>query len=258
MSSGVCALCLNEKCLKISHIIPNAVFKKIKRASGSGQLIKFDDAKNSIVERSQESWGERLLCEECESKIGKYEQYGLSLLRERRAPLVEDHPKGLLFLNHDYSKFKLFLTSLIWRSAVSKQYVFSVVFLSPAVQEEARLSLLKEKAMGFRRLGCSLSRLIDETGEARGGFSQESLSEIIVPPIPRIKNGGMYTYLFVMEGFLIEFFVPHVPFRISSGLGIFKKSPNLFIPNESIFDVKEMVDLLVTGYAKNERGLVSL
>ena len=115
-SAGVCALCTQRRDLLLSHVIPNAVFRRIKQEQGSGQLIHMDDSADAPIVRSQDTWVDRLLCAGCEQIVSEYERYGLELLRghaSRSAML--DHADGVTFRGFDYSRFKLFLTSVLWR-----------------------------------------------------------------------------------------------------------------------------------------------
>lgn len=249
---GACALCAEAKPLLRSHIIPNAVFRRIKQAQGSGQLIQLDDADETPVRRSQDTWPEYLLCRACEGIIGGYERYGLELLRGE-GRLAKEHTGGMSFPAHDFRRFKLFLTSLLWRAAVSRQPPFSKVVLPPACCETARVSLLSGKPLTARRLGCRLRRLVDPTGVERGGFSADDLRQLVISPIPRLHGGSNhYSLLFVMEGFLLEFFVRAVPLRLAGQRGIHTDAPVLFVPNRNLFEVPDLVKLMVSAYAKQD------
>lgn len=253
-----CALCVAQKPLRRSHIIPNAVFRRIKQAQNSGQLIQMDDSENAPVRRSQDTWSERMLCADCERIIGGYESYGLELLRVRNGSSVEDHAGGVTFRAHDYRRFKLFLTSILWRAAVSSQEVFAKVILPERCKEEARASLLAAKPLSPLRLGCHMHRLVDTEATPEYGFDLDSLSQIVISPIPRLHDGRKYyTFLFLIEGFLLEYFVRAVPFKQCGKRGIHRDSPALFVPNKCIFDVPEIIDILVANTGKHQRGLVA-
>lgn len=250
---GACALCLECKTLRKSHIIPNAVFRRIKQANNTGQIIQFDDADHSLICRSQDTWQEYLLCADCEQVISSYERYGLELLRSRARDSVNEHAAGITFRAHHYPRFKLFLTSLVWRASVSRQPIFAKAQLLVECEEAARESLLNGKAMASLRLGCRIHRLIDSTGTANGGFDLENLRQIVISPIPRWHDGHRYyTLLFLLEGFLLEFFVPGVPYKQANQRGVHRDSAILFAPNKCIFTVPEMVNLLISGHGKQD------
>ncbi len=56
-----CALCIETKRLRKSHIIPNSYFKNMKRQS-NGLLIMFDAEPEGDVEKGGDSLWEYLLC----------------------------------------------------------------------------------------------------------------------------------------------------------------------------------------------------
>lgn len=252
MILGICALCFEQKTLQKSHVLPNAVFRKIKKDQRSGQLIKLDDSDYMPAHYSQDSWWEYMLCTDCEQLIGGYENYGLSLLRGTNRKKTIRHTDGVTFRLHDYGRFKLFLTSLLWRAAVSKQSQFSKVILPGRCVEEARSSLRSSRPLGQLRLGVKISRLIDSTNVADNGFSAEHLEQFIISPVPRLNDGrAYYTFLFLIEGFLLEYFVRAIPFKRAQEKGVHKKSPTLFVPHISIFDVPELVNLLTSAFKKS-------
>lgn len=258
MASEICALCQQIAGLRNSHIIPNSVFRRIKRQQGSGQLVRFDDWDGTLVDRSQESWSERLLCGGCEQIVSDYEKYGLTLLRNAEWPSENAPGRFMVIRNHDYAKFKLFLTSIVWRAAVSKQPVFAKAKLPPQIAEEARLSIILGRPLQHLRLGCKISRLIDSTGHD-SSFSVENLRDLITSPIPRLRDGEpRYSLLFLLEGFALEFFVPAVAFRIASAGGVHRDVPNFFVPLKCVFQVPELVKLMVAGYGKHLRGDASI
>ena len=259
VEAGVCALCIEYKTLCKSHIIPNAVFRRIKQAQNSGQLIHLDDSEDAPVRRSQDTWPEHLLCADCEHIIGGYESYGLELLRARgRSSSVENHAEGVTFRAHDYRRFKLFLTSILWRAAVSKQDVFAKVILPEQCKERARASLLAGKPLAPLRLGCRMHRMVDIKAKPEYRLNLSNLSQLVITPIPRLHDGqNYYSFLFMIEGFLLEYFVRAVPYKMAMQRGTHRNSPILFVPNMCIFDVPEIIDILAISVGKHQRGLVA-
>lgn len=236
-----------------SHILPNAIFRRIKKNS-SGRLIRFDNDKKSAVHYSQESYWERLLCKECEEIIRDYETYGLKLLRGAKFVSAHTHSNGVTFRNHKYNPFKLFLSSVVWRASVSKQDAFAKVLLPSFIKEEARLSLLNSRPLGPYKLGCKIFRLHDETK----GFSSTVLRQFIISPVPRLPaKANSYSFLFIFEGFVFEFFVPTIPIRRRSERGIQKKSNILFTPFIEFGEIPELMNLLTSGYGKFHQGAVA-
>jgi len=65
----ICALCREPKDLRKSHIIPKFIIKWIKKTSKTGKL------RDSDYNRVQDSIKLFLLCEECEKKLSRFENY---------------------------------------------------------------------------------------------------------------------------------------------------------------------------------------
>jgi hypothetical protein len=246
-----CALCRQVKVLEKSHVIPNAAFKKIKR-SLQGKSIVMTDDDHTWIQHSSESWWEYLLCGECEDLIAKHESYFFDNIRRNRPNRRETCKEGLTLKGINYRNIKLFLESLIWRAGVSRQSHFDKVVLHPSWLEELRTSLHNERPLGQFKYGCKVSKLNDPTP---GGFSLESLDELIISPIPRIAKRTV-SYLFILEGFLLEFFCPSIPFARSRDYGVFRNTNIFFIPYQPICDIPEIMGLMVKSLGKEHKGMV--
>jgi hypothetical protein len=82
-------------------------------------------------------------------------------------------------------------------------------------------------------------------------FQPNTSYQFIISPIPRLyEKRAYYTFLFLIEEFLLEYFVRAIPFKRSQEKGVHKKSPTLFVPHKSIFDVPELVNLLTSAFNK--------
>ncbi len=143
MKNGKCKLCLQEKpLLKKSHIIPDFFYVQAGMYNESHHIHKID------VQRFLESkhisyvptgvYDKEILCPECDNNIiGTLETYGRKILfgglskgeeiwsENFRNPV--DGFSYSIFGNVNYTKFKLFLLSLLWRSAISKNELFKDV-----------------------------------------------------------------------------------------------------------------------------------
>jgi len=71
---------------------------------------------------------EYLLCKECEGKINVYETYSSKLLRQGDKYKASDG-RAVVIPDFDYSSFKLFGLSLIWRSHITSIHMFGEVNL---------------------------------------------------------------------------------------------------------------------------------
>ena len=238
-------------------MLPDAIFRRIKQ-SASGKAIALNDDDETPVAYSQESWWEYLLCKICEGKIKDYETYGFQMLRGARHAQVHKHSSGLTFRNHRFREFKLFLTSLIWRAAVSSGIYFSKVIIPTELLEAPRKSLLDAKPLGPTQLGCKIMRLADPTPVEEGGFPSQVLKQIVTSPFARLHgNTAYYSIVFIFEGFVFEFFVPAVPKVVRAQRGVHQRSKILSVPFVDFKSVPELFKLMVAGYRKTQRGLVS-
>jgi hypothetical protein len=99
---------------------------------------------------------EYLLCQQCETKLSKYEKYAKELIIEIPNFSRNDELGVLYSENVDYTKFKLFQLSLLWRSGVSSHVSFSQIDLGP--HEEKIHRMLDEENPGkVSEYGCMLS-----------------------------------------------------------------------------------------------------
>lgn len=131
----ICGLCKNSKTLKKSHIIPKFVFKKIKTDKNSFIIVSSEPNKKII--KFQKEFREHLLCEECENRINQTETYVANILYNVKK--FYDNRDGIVKVyNVDYSKFKLFQLSILWRSSISNVPFFQNCKLSHFHQETLR------------------------------------------------------------------------------------------------------------------------
>lgn len=251
MSEGICRLCLRQGALQRSHIIPNALFRRIKQRN-SGKLIQFDDSPTSIAGYSIESWTEPFLCEDCEQWFSGLEHATLETLRKPLKGLM-DRRDGVLLGPIDFPVLKMFFTSLVWRSAVSTLAPFVKVALRAGIAEDLRTSLLAKMPLPPNILAFRLQLLFDPTPASRGGFRTDNLQQLIISPIARIHL--RYTsFIFLLEGYLLEAFVPGAPHRVWKELGVLKDEKKLYVPGKNIFYVPELRSLLVEGHRKIVTG----
>lgn len=252
MPTGKCKLCNNDRELKNSHIIPDAMFHRILKAN-NGWAITFQDDTESRVKRSSESWSEHLLCADCEGYLNEeYEQYSISVLRNALNSVeISKNENGILFKNMLGVKFQLFLISIMWRAAVSSLEVYSKVELLPLWAEEIRNSLFNHRKIRTSLVDIKISRLHDKT---KNGFTQKNLKNILVSPFLR-KHETNISHCFLLEGFFVEFFLPGLKSKEKNKSGMIKPNKNiLLIPYINIFNISEVVSLLAIALGKHFIG----
>ncbi len=246
-----CRLCLHKKELQDSHVLPNALFKRLFRKN-EGKAIHFNDDSDTLVRYSSESWSEYLFCKECEELLNEqYEQKSIALLRNSlRSVKITKHKTGISFENLDQNTLQLFMVSILWRAAISNHHAFDKVYLPGTLQEEIRASLLSNTKVRSSLIGIKVSRLYDRTN----GFTLLSLKDLIISPFFR-DHGNRFSFCFLFDGFFIEMFVPGLRINKRHMIGVINPNSSvLYTPYLHIFDIPELLQIMVSGYGKHVEG----
>jgi hypothetical protein len=128
-----CALCLKQKELRKSHIIPDFLYKFIY--DDKHRYFVLTTADDEPIKRQWTGINERLLCSECESLIGTYEDYAAKVFKGGVPMTRRKLSDRLVFGGIDYKRFKLFQLSLIWRAGVCRHESMSNVTLGPHAEK---------------------------------------------------------------------------------------------------------------------------
>jgi hypothetical protein len=207
--NGECKLCLNNKKLRNSHIIPEFMYqniydKKPRRFNSlTVNLSKLDSAHKKF---EQQGIREFLLCGECEVLLSKYEKYASETIYAKnqnskvfsvkiyRIPgttkIVQEFA-GLV-----YKDFKLFLLSILWRIIISKEYKIQIA--DEEIKEKLRVAILNHDPLNYKDFGCIIQAIKNDTDELVSGF-------IHVPSPKIINNFKMIEVL--IDGFMYSFFL---------------------------------------------------
>ena len=158
-----CKLCLKNRALRKSHIIPDAFLQYVKK--------EHDDGRHIVISQDANYWGqktysEKMLCGECEKNFSiNFEKYTAELMLHNprnvgvRVSQFRDH----LELNGvNYEKLKLFQMSLLWRASVSNLEFYKSVSLPRMQEEKLRESLLSLTAMAPNEYPCTYILLRDD------------------------------------------------------------------------------------------------
>lgn len=135
-----CRLCLEEKkLLKKSHILPEFFYEGMYNEYHKVVHTNL----NNLHDKKHYPTGlyeKNILCAECDGNLlSSFETYAAEAFfkpngKRRHSVTIEpltgnDGLKMLSFSNLDYTKFKLFLLSLLWRSGLSNHLLFKQVEL---------------------------------------------------------------------------------------------------------------------------------
>jgi hypothetical protein len=177
---------------------------------------------------------ERLLCDECEGRFSLWERYasqvlsgGAALNYRRQGDIV--YVSGL-----DYTKFRLFQLSILWRSHISTLKFFEKVDLGPHA-ERIRVLLHAGDPGRFCRYGTLMFGV---------RFNGSAMKEVIIQPAVQ-RLDGHRAVRFVFGGFLWVFLVSSHDIVAPLAKGILQPTGQLLFLNK---DAQELRDL--SNFAK--------
>lgn len=145
-----CKLCTESKPLCKSHIIPYAVFCDAKPAGQGLNLV----TTGRIEKNKFGGEYERLLCRDCEGRLGRYDEYGIRFLRGDEGeviPVLDGKmiPSDRFDLRSgvDLKKLRLFVIAVLWRASVSSRPFYQHVVLG-SYEDTARDILWEDRLLG--------------------------------------------------------------------------------------------------------------
>ena len=251
---GKCKLCNKQKDLQLSHAVGDSVFKKVFRTN-SGKAISITSGDEGIGYCS-DSWAEHQLCADCEKLLNsEYEKYSLGVLRGQNCTFSRSN-LGLSFSGLDQHKLVIYFLSIYWRAANSGHPAYKNVVILEQDNEYLRNAIFSNLKIPSRKFSVKVSRVID-LSESKG-FTSESIKEFIVSPFCRIHEDHKVNNIsvcFMFEGFFIEVYIKALTMKERKKYGVLSKAKStLVIPYLNLFDIEEIVDLMVTGYGKHIEG----
>jgi hypothetical protein len=176
----------------------------------------------------------------------EYERYSLSVLRGGVGKVTKLE-RGISFNGVNQYKLNIFFLSILWRASISGHKAYSGVSLGNQINEYLRVSLLGNNKIPIGTASVSVSRLFD--GSKSGGFSLESLKELITP----FYNGKEFCYVF--EGFYVQTSLPGVKLTERTKAGVLRPTKSiLLVPFINIFDIPELYKMMVNNYGKHVEG----
>ncbi len=203
---GICRLCLQERELMNSHIIPEFMYKNIydSKHDKYGKHIYYTIDTNNSAKKEQKGSREHLLCEDCEQKLSKYEKYANETIYAPNKKCVvklinktklNELPATMVnnWIGFDYVKFKIFLNSLLWRLLISKNPKIHID--NTDAIEKLRQSILEENPLDCDEFGCIVNCCVDS-------------KNVIMRPKNKTTdiNGNEIICVFI-DGFLYEFYL---------------------------------------------------
>ena len=248
MTIGLCPLCLKPGELRVSHIIPNAYFRKMKHER-AGKLVSFNSLPQTSVRLSNESWSEEMLCATCEGIFSKLETKCIVSLRKTAREIEEKSAYGSLLHSFNFKILQHFLLSILWRAAQSKTEPFAQVILPSEVAEDIRIALL-DQSSSKKIVHIQVSKLHDESRQ----IAATRFEDMALSPFSKVY-GQTLCFTFIFAGYMIKFFFPYIPTKYRRQLGWIRPGPKLFVPTVAMTSIPELMKLMVTGHAKARAGM---
>jgi len=224
-----CPLCeKNDVELQISHVIPNAIFKRVKD-NGKAFEIKVSD--NDVIP-TQKSWADKMLCRACEQILNtQYEDQSLRTLRKAaKAPRV-NNCLNMQSLNH--LSMAYFILSMAWRASKSINEAYEDISF-PVELEKLIAKVLKEPNNEIFEL---FSFRIKYLCDGRGHFNKETITNFLVKPYTEYVKGQQMAVVFTFEGYRLELIFPVLSDEALMSNGVLRPHcENLLIPKIDIFE----------------------
>lgn len=193
---AACRLCLRERDLRESHIVSGFIWRNSKVTGDKRRFdLKCISDPNLNEPHRQDGFKEHLLCDECEGRFSRFENYARRKLFCRSGPVLQ-RPKGhFVWSGLDYTRLKLFQMSLLWRMGISTLPYYAHVNLGK--HEEILRRMLDTEDPGEPwRYGC-IATLLNHAGQPMLGiFSQPDRIKLFGHSCYRLVLAGMHWYIF--------------------------------------------------------------
>lgn len=182
----------------------------------------------------QQGIREKLLCDNCEILFSKHERYASLVLNGKAELKAAVDPPAIRYSGFEYTKFKYFALSILWRAGASSNRDFAQVRLGRH-ENILREILLNEKPIEEHQYPFILMPLL---------HNDEIVESLIVPP-EKTKIGDHHAYIFVFGGIAWFYIVSsHHPPKAIVDASINKSGELTMLPTQ-IRDMKYIV-----AYAK--------
>lgn len=254
MKKGNCKLCLKYKDLcKESHIIPMFMYKHI--TGDNNKLVFLNN--QQITNKFNGEYEGSILCENCDSVvIGKLETYASRFIEGQFPSGILpgfEHKNGrdLVVIENDpyynYSTFKLFLLSLMWRASISSRPFFSQIKLPQEFEEDLRQRILNQQPGEPDLYSCFIN-LPPITTDQQGRTGFHTFYMPTKAPI-YMENGDLRICEFIIEGVHYYFIITR-PSNMNVEPGINK---NKLILGISTVDEQNEIISQIIEYTKKHQ-----
>ena len=125
-----CRLCKDNRPLRKSHIFPEWLYKPLY--DDNHQFFVLSTNENKKRATRPKGIYEKLLCHECEQRFSKWEGYAREFFYNPDLRLkISNSSSRVVFSGLQYTPFKLFQMSLIWRASITNRPEVHKINLGP-------------------------------------------------------------------------------------------------------------------------------
>lgn len=189
-----CALCGKIGKLVNSHIIPEWVYTDLYDEKHRLPVVSTLKEKTRPFE--QKGIREKLLCNDCEQKLSVFERYVRGVIKGGESVVIHEYPDKLEITGINYTFFKLFQLSILWRAGIAKNKMFSRVQLGPH-ENKLRDMINAEDPGASNQYGCLMFIIISDKGVVVDFIDQSE----------QVRIEGMRCFRFIFSGFVWAFLV---------------------------------------------------
>ncbi len=206
---AICKLCLQEKELRHSHILPEFMYQNLYDPNPKRFYtlrVNLDNEKDSSTKINQKGIREYLFCADCEVLLSRYENYAAETIygknKRNKAYIVKasETPDQQYFLyeyaGFSYKEFKIFLLSILYRIIISSSFYSPTV--SDDTKEKLRIAILSENPLDYDDLGCLLQIIKYKKSKIAEGF-------ILDPFLTKNEQSDILNIL--VDGFMYSFYL---------------------------------------------------
>jgi hypothetical protein len=193
MKQGICKLCGKDAQLCKSHIIPEFFYSPLYDPNHLFYRLSSDSER---PKQAHKGLYQELFCNSCEHLFQTFEDYTASLWLSRE--LKYRNQSGISYMQGiDYSLFKLFQLSIIWRASICSLPEFSNISLGTKHESLIRDMLLSKNPGEPYEYGCIILHANED--------KMQQLINMSLLISPSFKHDGHKVYPFIF-GALIWFF----------------------------------------------------
>ena len=204
-----CELCQEAKEPSEAHIIPEFMYQELYDSNHFFQRIEVSNSLKIKKPLPKGIYDPTILCRDCDNDINKKSEnyvskvyYKCSGLSARELPIFEkqtnflDEMTSNVINNLNYTKFKIFLLSVLWRSSITRREEFKEVQLGKH-EETIRRMIINNDPGKIDDYPCLIINFRNDLSIA---------SQLIGTP-SKVKHDGCTSYVFFIAGFLYTYYV---------------------------------------------------